>query len=73
MTKKLIKLLSFSLCFVLILPCLTFTGYSEEMNDDLYYCRQALLSLPDGKKLVYAYDKIVEGISISSKEIDIYI
>ncbi|MBQ8393614.1 MAG: hypothetical protein IJX51_07595 [Clostridia bacterium] len=72
MTKKLIKLLSFSLCFILIMPCLILTGYGEEVDDGIYYCRQALLSLPDGEKLVYAYDKIVEGISTSSEEIDIY-
>ena len=42
-------------------------GYDSE----LYYCRAELAKLPNGKALVDAYDRIVEGINNTAAEIEI--
>jgi len=71
MKKRLIKTLLIFICLILIIPCMASYSFADEENQ-IYYCRDALKSLPNSDKLLYAYDKISEGIAASSTEISIY-
>ena len=42
-----------------------------DYDSELYYCRAELYKLPNGQKLVDAYDRIVEGINNTAAEIEI--
>ena len=71
MKKTITKALLALICLILIIPSLATVSYAEEENN-VYYCREALKSLPDSDKLIYAYDKIVEGVSVSDSEISVF-
>ena len=71
MKKTITKALLALICLILIIPSLATVSYAEEENN-VYYCREALKSLPDSDKLIYAYDKIVEGVSVSASEISVF-
>ncbi len=71
MAKRSIKIITVLLCFLMILPCFTFEGRGAE-DDSFYYCREALKSLPNSTALIYAYDKLTEGIASSSESIYVF-
>ena len=71
-------------CLVLLVHLLPFasmaeTAATEETADkgipaydsDLYYCRAELAKMPNGQKLVDAYDRIVAGIDNCATDIEI--
>lgn len=72
MKKLSIKLLSVAFCILMLIPCFAFVSTGAEIQDGMYYCREALSTLPEGEKLVYAYDKIAEGVAVSASEINVY-
>ena len=43
----------------------------KKVSQDLYYCRTELYKMPNGKKLVDVYDRIVDGIENCATEIEI--
>ena len=71
MKRNLLKAIIVLACLILIIPCLMTSSFASGENS-VYYCRESLKSLPDSDKLVYAYDKIVEGVAVSSTDITVY-
>ena len=58
-------------CALLIIPVIPIMK-TDAAEPSIYYCREALKSLPDGEKLVYAYDSLVAGIAESKANIQVY-
>lgn len=61
-------------CLVLLVQLLPIVSMAEavtaaEVDVSLYYCREQLEDLPNGKALLYAYDNIVAGIDACAEEI----
>ena len=76
MNKKVKRTGAFILCLLLIgVFSFNFRAYAEEDNENkesVYYCREALRSLPNSKALLYAYDSIVSGVEASADSISVY-
>ena len=45
---------------------------NEQNESDVYYCREALQTLPNSDSLLYAYDQLVAGVEASLDKISVY-
>jgi len=58
-------------CALLIIPVIPIMK-TDAVEPSIYYCREALKSLPDSEKLLFAYDKLAAGVEASETEIKVY-
>lgn len=75
MNKKLARVLSLLFCLLLLVSASDTKVYAIENNieeDSVYYCREALRSLPNSDALLYAYDSIVMGVEASLESISVF-
>lgn len=68
--KKLKRLIAIFVVVSLILSLLPLCLNAQD--DDFYVGRQALSQMPNAEALLYAYDKIVEGVENTKEEISVY-
>ena len=79
-TRFLRSSVGFIVCFVMLLCLVTATATVTSADSDVlsigdpveYYGREALSKLPNSTALLYAYDRIAEGVEASSASITVY-
>lgn len=73
---KFMKLILVLLCVSILMQGLAFVSAAEPnvqaVGEGLFYCRGALAKLNNSTALLYAYDKIVEGVAASAQTIEVY-
>ena len=64
-------LCAISLIFASLINVTAYAQTSDASSSDIYYCREALKSLPNSEALIYAYDSIVSGVENSVESVEI--
>lgn len=65
-------LCAISLIFASLINVTAYAQTSDASSSDIYYCREALKSLPNSEALIYAYDSIVSGVENSVESVSVY-
>ena len=68
------KIISFILCVIILTLSLPTSVFAEQggVQESEYYGRGALAKLPNSAALLYAYDRLVEGVLACEETISIY-
>jgi len=66
------KSIIFSVIAVALLAIFVFSAGAEDVDDGIYYCREAISKLDNSEALLFAYDSIAEGVGVCLEWITVY-